>query len=207
MGTKCGPEPVLRDGALWAFMAWQDWWKASGLRPVFVEQMVWHAEHRYAGTMDLLARDESGDLVVVDFKTSKAIYAEAELQTAAYAYAIEHMGHGKVSRGMIVRLPKTEKDPAFETRDVEDLAACFETFKNVLQVHRWNAKHEQAYRDRMAAERAAFLRRNPRQRRASDGAKQRGTTSAMRPVGRKAHAVGVAGRMARAGDSNRVRGR
>lgn len=114
---KVGPSPIISDKAQWAFMAWEDWRRAVNLKPLMVEQAVWSDEHRYAGTMDLLA-EVDGQLTVLDWKTGKKIYPEAYIQNAAYRHAVREMGHGDPIRGMVVRLPKLETDPEFEAKNV-----------------------------------------------------------------------------------------
>ena len=60
----------------------------SDFRPQFLmnEETVWSAEHRYAGSFDAIA-EIAGDIVVLDYKTSKAVYEDTALQLAAYKNA------------------------------------------------------------------------------------------------------------------------
>lgn len=122
LGEKVGPEPHLIDRATWAFSVWEKWAKKSNFKPIHCEQTVWSNEHRYAGTMDLMAEVKVGGTdeivrVVVDWKTGKAIYPEALLQNVAYIKALIEMGHAKPPlHGLIVRLPKNEEDPEPEVR-------------------------------------------------------------------------------------------
>ncbi|MDR7399672.1 MAG: hypothetical protein QN144_10245 [Armatimonadota bacterium] len=51
--------------------------------PRFVEAMVWSERHGYAGTTDMIC-EAGGESWILDFKTSKAVYYEYHLQTAAY---------------------------------------------------------------------------------------------------------------------------
>ena len=119
LGLPVSDKPVLSDPALWAFMAWEDWWKGSGLKPVRVEQPIYHPDHRYAGTIDLIAEAADGALELWDWKTAKAIYDEHHLQAAAYLYAAREFA--PVKRAFIGRLPKVESDPAFEVVEVGKL--------------------------------------------------------------------------------------
>jgi hypothetical protein len=162
MGQPVGPEPPLTDAALWAFMAWEDWFKDSGLRPLFAEQMVFSVRHGYAGTMDLLAECERpltvqgvtfamGDRLVLDWKTSKGLYPESSLQSVAYQEAVEEMGHGPVAGGIVVRLPKVETDPAFEVKVVEPRATLLPTFLALRQAFDWWHAGEAAYQAKRAA--------------------------------------------------------
>lgn len=56
--------------------------------PEFVERRIWSHRHRYAGTVDALATID-GKFGVLDIKTSTGFYPEYNLQTAAYASALQ----------------------------------------------------------------------------------------------------------------------
>lgn len=120
LGQEVGPEPKISEAAMWAFMVWQDWSKKVSFKPMFCEQTIYSTEHQYAGTMDLLAEVDFGEgpvRAVLDWKTGKAIYDEALLQNAAYVHAVIEMEHQVPPlAGIIVRLPKNEKDPEPEMR-------------------------------------------------------------------------------------------
>jgi hypothetical protein len=150
LGQVVGPEPRVVDDAQWGFMAWQDWAKSVSLTPKFIESTVFSRVHAYAGTMDLLA-DVSGRECLIDFKTGKAIYAEALLQNVAYQVALSEMGHAKPSGGLIVRLPKVQTDPAFEVAEVPPVADLFPTFLAVKDVWRWWHQQEVAYQEKRRA--------------------------------------------------------
>ncbi|MBG6085854.1 hypothetical protein [Zhihengliuella flava] len=63
-----------------------DW----NITPVLMERPVGNREHWYAGKFDLFATSPflaGGKLVQIDLKTSKGVYGETALQTAAYARA------------------------------------------------------------------------------------------------------------------------
>lgn len=128
--------PATTPPAEWAFMAYEDWAKSVDLVPIFVEQTVWSSRHGYAGTLDLLAR-VNGELMLIDFKTSKACYAEYDLQNVAYQAALDEMGHGRPAGGLIVRLPKIESDPQFEVKVCRPVDELLPTFLSVLQVWKW----------------------------------------------------------------------
>jgi hypothetical protein len=155
-------EPVLQDKALWAFMAWEDWRKTVDLEPIWIEQVVWSATNRYAGTLDLYAEfqitekllnslsDEQAKKIqgylgtrqrcVGDWKTGKGIYGEAILQNAAYVNALIEMGHAEFGCwGLIVRLPKVETDPEFEARFIlpTEIAEAMQVFLHVQKIWEW----------------------------------------------------------------------
>lgn len=145
LGQQPGPEPRVVDDARWAFMAFEDWRAAVDLKPIWIEQTVFSKTHRYAGTMDLYA-EVAGVPTVIDFKTGKAVYAEAHLQNAAYQAAFAEMGHGEPAQGLIVRLPKVQTDPAFEVVTVRARDELLTTFVACASVWRWWHANEEAYR-------------------------------------------------------------
>jgi hypothetical protein len=144
MMEQPGPSPKVSDKATWAFMAWEDWKKSVNLKPVHIEQTVWSDRYGYAGTMDLLAY-VNGVLTVLDWKTGKAVYPEAHLQNAAYRHAIREMGHGDPAQGLIVRLPKTETDPAFEVVEAKPEGPMFQIFLDTMNVWKWAQVAESEY--------------------------------------------------------------
>jgi len=149
LGQQVGPEPRVVDDAQWAFMAYQDWANSVSLKPIFIEQTVFSRTHGYAGTMDLLAHVD-GVPTLIDFKTGKAIYAEAYLQNVAYQVALAEMGHTVAAAGAVVRLPKVQTDPAFEVGLVPPVPELFPTFLAAKVVWRWWYAQDEAYRQKRA---------------------------------------------------------
>lgn len=135
-----GDEPKVSEKALWAYMAWDDWRRASNLSVDLVEQVVYSKRYGYAGTLDFAGQiDHEGEreTVVADIKTSKSIYREAHLQVAAYAHALVEMGHADTMPcGYVVRLPKLESDPGFEVLFIpaEKMKALHKVFLSVLDL-------------------------------------------------------------------------
>jgi hypothetical protein len=60
----------------------------NAVQPEFLhlEETVWSDAHQYAGSFDAIARVD-GEVVVLDWKTSKAVYDSVALQLSAYRYA------------------------------------------------------------------------------------------------------------------------
>jgi hypothetical protein len=65
------------------FNRWVDRFQPEFL---FNEETVWSDKHRYAGSFDFIAKVED-EIVVGDFKTTKATYPEVALQLSAYRFA------------------------------------------------------------------------------------------------------------------------
>jgi len=81
-GRKMKVDP----GAYGHAVAVQDWWDAY--RPLVLdsEVQVFNLEHRYAGSLDLIA-DIYGRRLLIDLKTGSAVGHDVRLQLAAYRYA------------------------------------------------------------------------------------------------------------------------
>ena len=82
-----GYTPVLDDITRPAVEALTEFLRNTHVRPLLVEERLVSRVHRFAGTVDLVA-EVNGVVGVVDIKTSKAIYRDYGLQTAAYAAAL-----------------------------------------------------------------------------------------------------------------------
>lgn len=128
----------MRDEALMALMGFQDWFRASGLKPVRCEQPVF--SESFAGTIDVVCEHPRFGLGVVDLKTGKGIYDEYHLQVSAYIEA--GMNFADLKWAKILRLPKYLSDPAFEVRALGDLYGgrtlsqdqLFEVFSSCLRI-------------------------------------------------------------------------
>lgn len=120
-------EPVL-DG-------FQQWVEASDLALEKTERMLLSRKFDFAGTCDYIGkRSFDGGVVVVDFKTSNAIYPEHAVQVAAYAKALEEEDNIKVAEGWCVRLGKNNAE--FEARQILSLDDAFETFLAALRLYK-----------------------------------------------------------------------
>ena len=145
LGQEAGPEPPMTPAAWSSFASWENWRKGVDLKPKYCEQTVYSLTNEYAGTLDLIG-EVNGRLALLDWKSSKGIYAEYSLQLAAYWKALSEMGHGTPEIGMIVRLPKTEGD-SFEVKELHagEVDGLFDVFLAVKKLWAWSYEHEKAY--------------------------------------------------------------
>lgn len=75
--------PEHLDAHVAGYVAFLD---AFGVEPLLTERQVASRTHWYAGTFDAIVRI-GGETLLLDWKTSKGVYGETALQTAAYAHA------------------------------------------------------------------------------------------------------------------------
>jgi len=112
-----------------AVQAFLNWWGEERREVLLSEEIVAHPELLYAGKVDLLLTDGT----LVDFKTSKALYPEYELQLGGYALALEAWRGIRPQKGLLVRVGK---DGTTETREV-DLVAAKEHFRYALALYKF----------------------------------------------------------------------
>jgi hypothetical protein len=109
-------------------------------RPVLVEYTVFNSDVGYAGSFDLVCQLDAfdGANVMLDYKTSKAIYPDVAAQLAAYANATEYIDDNnqpqpmpKIDRAVAVRLAANGEYQMVEC----DIDAGWRYFKAVRSVH------------------------------------------------------------------------
>lgn len=128
------PLPVQNSVALF-----QEWWGAQNLTVIDLEAYVADVQMGYGGTIDCLARDSEGRLVLLDWKTSKAVYPEYHLQVVAYGGAMARMGLGMPEQASILRIGK--EDAEFESvpvwQSLDEARGLYQAWKALVQVSEW----------------------------------------------------------------------
>ena len=100
-----------------SYLRFLDFWQKENLALVAVERALVSERMQVGGTLDILARRPDDSLVLVDLKTSKAIYDEMLVQAATYAAIYEEV-EGVVIRDVyIIRIGKEDADD-LEVRNV-----------------------------------------------------------------------------------------
>ena len=99
------PDDISKSDRAWD--AWRSWWDERGLWMVSTEEALVDEDLLFAGTYDGLAQDDAGRYVLMDWKTSSGIYAEALAQGAAYVRLVERHKQIKISRVEIVNCTKS----------------------------------------------------------------------------------------------------
>ena len=113
-----GLDPALYEQALEPFARFKAWWDEEGMTLVVSEQQLVHEQYRYGGTIDFVARDQHGKVVLGDIKTTKANkswpYDTVIAQVAAYEQlwnARAKAPNAPVERVVVVRVGKEASDP------------------------------------------------------------------------------------------------
>ena len=99
-------EATIRLATL-SFDAFQEWFEGSRLELVETEMHLVSVEHRFGGTPDAVGRLK-GQLALLDWKTSKAIYSDYLIQLAAYEHLWNANRDEQITGGIhICRFDKT----------------------------------------------------------------------------------------------------
>ncbi|KKM97887.1 hypothetical protein LCGC14_1163590 [marine sediment metagenome] len=136
-----GGKPDVPDVLTQVIESFKAFWSQANLEIIDAEVMVYSAEHGYAGTIDFIAKNKTGQRWILDWKTSNGLYKETSLQLAAYGYADATMRLKpgeyiwKDLRMMAVRLGKDY--PAFETKEVTNQAEAFAGFRACQGIRQW----------------------------------------------------------------------
>lgn len=128
--------PRARAAGLIGYIRWRrDWLDHHQVTPLATEQVMVSERHQYGGTPDLIARVD-GVVTLLDWKTSKQVYVEHLVQTAAYAaMAWEHRFPIEAIRVLAI---STEADGEIHETSigVADARPFFEAFLAALRLHR-----------------------------------------------------------------------
>ena len=134
MFFKKQPLPELTtDSAKRGVEAFHKWLEAHKVEVVASERLVFSKEHYYGGTCDFVAKID-GVLAVGDIKTSKGIFPEMRLQTAAYQHAMQEEKGMKFEARWIVRFDKVSGE--FEAKPFYEFDLDFKGFLAALELSR-----------------------------------------------------------------------
>lgn len=135
--SRCEPEPLDREAE--PYRAAADAWIEHYVSDVHGVEVTMFAGG-YAGTADSVI-ECGGRTILVDIKTSKAIYPEASLQLAALAAGtVWHEGSAPIERREIddLAVVRIGLDGEYEVRYVADPSSALETFHALLTVWHWH---------------------------------------------------------------------
>jgi hypothetical protein len=135
-------EPIDIDPAMvaladQAFTAFLDWMHDKDVSIFRTEQAIVCPRYRFGGTLDAVGQVD-GRFVLLDWKTSKRVFAEYVLQVAAYRHLWNAYGatypHLIADEAVIVRVGKDGTFTAFSMH-ADDLDQAFNAFTALLRVH------------------------------------------------------------------------
>lgn len=121
--------PAIEGHVISAYSAWRDWWRGQSFTIIATEVQLVSELHRFGGTPDAIGCDADGKRVLLDWKTSNAVYVDHLLQLAAYRTLWEETHpDAPITGGMhLIRFAKENGD--FAHHYYPDLSLAWEQFK------------------------------------------------------------------------------
>lgn len=105
-----GTEPTVLKHAQNAYAQFLEWFAQTSVTIQETETGSMSERYKFGGTLDGLGKDAQGRYVLLDWKTSNAIYPDYLIQLAAYAILLEENYGIRVERYYIVRVAKETAD-------------------------------------------------------------------------------------------------
>lgn len=115
------------------FEAWKVWNDAVRPQYVSTETQLVNPEHAYGGTIDAIGKIGES-LVLLDWKTSKAIHDETAMQIAAYKHLWYANGGEHIDHCRVIRFDKSSG--SFEQLSLTDTSDYFEQFLDLLRAYK-----------------------------------------------------------------------
>ncbi len=134
-GVECDTSEYSKDDidkAENSLLSFFEWEKGKNINSTLLEVPLISEEYQFGGTVDFFGEID-GELFLVDFKTSKALYSEMFYQLAAYQVLLKENGHA-AKKARILRIGR-DKTEGFEERVFTDLSKHFDVFKYCLKIY------------------------------------------------------------------------
>ncbi len=110
------------------FQQFIDWWDSIDCEVIWTEKKYISKKLNVGGCPDLLVK-QNDKYILVDFKTSKAVYSDMIIQLSCYAELIKENDGIEIDRAVIVRFPKDDNETEIKKFFTEDLAVGLKQFK------------------------------------------------------------------------------
>lgn len=117
------------------FIKFLDYWEKSGFTVIETEIPLIHETLSFGGTLDIVCKDKEGRFVLLDLKTSKALYPEYWSQVSAYKKLWNLNNDDKIERNIIIRIGK-EEIADLEIVEKNDLTIYWDLFEGALMVYK-----------------------------------------------------------------------
>ena len=124
--NKAGLDQPSIEAAIHSYKAYLAWEGSARVKYLATEVPLISNTHRFGGTIDCVASIGDDEVVILDWKSAKALYQDNLLQVAAYALMWEECRKQPVSVAHICRFSKT--GGAFEHRRWPNLDLAKEQF-------------------------------------------------------------------------------
>lgn len=118
-----------------ALEAGRAWIRSNEVEFLHNELPIYSRRHRYSGRLDGIARI-AGELCLVDWKTSNAVYPEHRLQAAAYQAAFQEESGESLTKRYIIRLGKDSGEFDPHVYNNKDFKQDFGAFLGALKLYK-----------------------------------------------------------------------
>jgi len=119
-----------------AFSNFLEWWKGMKVEVVAIELALVHDELGYGSTLDLVARLNGNSLSILDYKTSRGVYADYLLQMISYVHNYEHNTGETVDRVDLARFDKEDARFVHYMWDRDVLEELWPAFVALIEVEK-----------------------------------------------------------------------
>ena len=129
-------EPGIMAKAHNAFQQFIEWRDQTKIEIVATEKSYVSEKHQFGGTVDAIGKDTKGRIVLVDWKTSNAVYTDMLIQLAAYALLLEECAPEYKPEGFhLLRVAKESADFAHHFYgELEDAKKQFLLFRDAYDL-------------------------------------------------------------------------
>lgn len=128
------------------FAKFKNWLNQNPVEFIFAEKPFVSEKYRYGGTLDSLARRKNnGNIILLDYKTSKAVYGEQFLQLSGYHNLVHENTDYRIDENIILRIGRDDIE-GFEAIPRKDLKIEWEFFKHCKSVYDLRKKLKKAGR-------------------------------------------------------------
>jgi len=114
--------------AIHCFQQFVEWWDSIDCEVIWTEKKYTSKKLNIGGCPDLLIKKD-GKYILVDLKTSKAVYSDMLIQLSCYAELIKENDGIEIDRAVIVRFPKDDDETEIKKFFKDDLAVGLKQFK------------------------------------------------------------------------------
>jgi hypothetical protein len=119
-----------------SFNQFLEWQEQSRIEIVATERAYVSEKHQFGGTVDAIGRDGKGRIVLLDWKTSNAVYQDYLIQLAAYALLLEECAPEWTPQGFhLLRVAKESADFAHHFfGELEDAKKAFVLMRELYKL-------------------------------------------------------------------------
>jgi hypothetical protein len=119
-----------------AYAQFLEWREQSRIEIVATERAYVSERHQFGGTVDAIGRDGKGRIVLLDWKTSNAVYQDYLIQLAAYALLLEECAPEWTPQGFhLLRVAKESADFAHHFfGELEDAKRAFVLMRELYKL-------------------------------------------------------------------------